>query len=69
MDKDKLDSIVSGVLFDFMGWLTTREDKLILSSSSDASPAVKVIDEFMTMRGINKNCEPMIKYWNIVDIN
>jgi len=49
---EKINSIVTGVLFDFMGWLTTRKEKLVLSSSDDLSPAVSAIQEFLVLREI-----------------
>jgi hypothetical protein len=45
-------AVIAGVLFDFMGWLTSRQKRLVLSSCNDASPAVKVIEEFAKMRGL-----------------
>jgi len=41
---DKL--IASEALFGFCGWLTTRKEKIIMSSSADASPIVELIAEF-----------------------
>ena len=46
-------SIVAGALFDFMGWLTSRKERLVLSSSAEASPAVEAIQEFAKMRGLS----------------
>ena len=39
-------SVIAGALFDFMGWLTTRKERLCLSSADDASPAVTAITEW-----------------------
>ena len=44
---------IAGALFDFMGWLTTRKERLILSSTDNASPAVESITEFAKMRGLS----------------
>jgi hypothetical protein len=63
MSKKLLDRIVSGVLFDFMGWLTCRDERLILSAKDDAGPAAAVISEFLKMRGVDPNCAPLIKDW------
>ena len=46
-------SIVAGALFDFMGWLTSRKERIVLSSSDNASPAVEAITEFAKMRGLS----------------
>jgi hypothetical protein len=46
-------AVIAGALFDFMGWLTTRKERLILSSTDNASPAVESITEFAEMRGLS----------------
>lgn len=46
-------SIVAGALFDFMGWLTTRRERLVLSSVDNASPAADAIKDFAEMRGLS----------------
>ncbi len=45
--------VIAGALFDFMGWLTSRPKRIMLSSSDDASPAVDAITEFAKMRGLS----------------
>jgi hypothetical protein len=50
------------VLFDFMGWLTSRQERIVLSSCDDASPAVKVIEEFAKMRGLSLD-DAKVKDW------
>jgi len=55
-------SVVAGALFDFMGWLTSREKRLILSSVDEASPAVEAITEFAKKRNLSlKYAE--VGYW------
>ena len=63
MSEELLDHIVSGAIYDFMGWLTTRPEKLVLSSADDAAPAADAVKEFLTMRGVDQECEPMISNW------
>ncbi|MGL4891647.1 MAG: hypothetical protein ACRC52_12755 [Aeromonas veronii] len=63
MSQEKLDHFVAGAIFDFMGWLTTRQEKLVLSSADDAAPAAEAVKEFLTMRGVAQDCEPMIHDW------
>ena len=48
-------AVIAGALFDFMGWLTTRKERLILSSTDDASPAADAIKVFAEMRGLSLN--------------
>jgi hypothetical protein len=45
--------VIAGALFDFMGWLTSRDQRLTLSSTDEASPAVAAITEFAKMRGLS----------------
>jgi len=47
------DSVIAGALFDFMGWLTSRKKRLVLSSADEASPAVDAIKDFAKMRGLS----------------
>lgn len=53
MSRESLDHVILGALYDFMGFLTTRKEKLILSSSDDVAPAVEVIKEFCDLRGVD----------------
>jgi len=52
-DEPVAHSVIAGVLFDFMGWLTSRTDRLVLSSADEASPAVEAITEFAKMRSLS----------------
>lgn len=49
------DDIVAGALFDFVAWLTTRKERLVLSSADLATPAVDVLVEFAKMRALRVN--------------
>jgi hypothetical protein len=46
-------TVISGALFDFMGWLTSRKERIVLSSADEASPAVDAIRDFAKMRGLS----------------
>ena len=46
-------AVIVGALFDFMGWLTTRKERLVLSSVDNASPAADAIKAFAEMRGLS----------------
>ena len=46
-------SVIAGALFNFMGWLTSRKERLVLSSTDEASPAVDAITDFAKMRGLS----------------
>lgn len=63
MSQEKLDHVVAGAIYDFMGWLTTRPEKLTLSSSDDAAPAAESVKVFLMLRGVAQDCEPMIHDW------
>jgi len=51
--RREIDAMIAGALFDFMGWLTSRDQRLTLSSTDDASPAVEAITDFAKMRGLS----------------
>lgn len=63
MSLESLDHIVSGVLFDFAGFLTSREERITLSSSDLASPAADAVSEFMRLRGVNEECPPFMQWY------
>jgi hypothetical protein len=46
-------AVIAGALFDFMGWLTSRKERIVLSSADNASPAVEAITEFAKMRSLS----------------
>ena len=56
--------VIAGALFDFMGWLTSREERLVLSSSDEASPAVNAIRDFAKMRGLSLD-DAKVQDWHI----
>lgn len=56
-------SVVLGALFDFMGWLTSRTEQIVLSSTNDASPAVDAITDFAKMRGLRLS-DARVEDWN-----
>ncbi len=56
-------AIIAGALFDFMGWLTSRKERLVLSSADDASPAVEAITEFAKMRDLSLD-DAKVRDWS-----
>ncbi|CAB4152312.1 hypothetical protein UFOVP608_9 [uncultured Caudovirales phage] len=46
-------AVIAGALFDFMGWLTSRKERIVLSSADNASPAVEAITKFAKMRSLS----------------
>ena len=55
--------VVAGALFDFMGWLTSRRERLVLSSTDDAAPAADAIKDFAEMRGLSLD-DAKVQDWN-----
>ena len=53
MSGTPADSCISGALFDLMGYLTTREEVLVLSAHHEASPAVSAITAFAKNRKLD----------------
>ena len=60
-----LHSHIAGALFDFMGWLTSREKRLTLSSTDEAGPAVEAITEFAKMRGLSLQ-DAQVEHWQAI---
>jgi hypothetical protein len=60
-----LHSHIAGVLFDFMGWLTSRKERLTLSSADHAGPAVEAITEFAKMRGLHLE-DAQVEHWQAI---
>jgi len=56
-------SVIAGVLFDFMGWLTSRKERIVLSSADNASPAADAIRDFANMRGLSLD-DAKVLDWN-----
>jgi hypothetical protein len=57
-------AIIAGALFDFLGWLTSRKERLALSRVDDASPAVNAITDFAKMRGLSLD-DARVQDWHI----
>ena len=55
--------VIAGALFDFMGWLTSRPKRIMLSSADDASPAVDAIRDFAKMRDLSLD-DAKVQDWN-----
>lgn len=51
-DRHGADPILAGLLFDFMGFLTSHETRWRFSAYDDASPGVYAIEQFAEKRGI-----------------
>ena len=63
-----LHSHIAGVLFDFMGWLTSREERLMLSSTDEAGPAVEAITAFAKMRHLRLE-DAQVEHWQAILAN
>jgi len=48
-----MDKSIAGALFDFAAYLTGRDEEITLSAHHDASQAVKAIEEFANLRGLD----------------
>lgn len=58
MSQEKLNHVVTGVLFDFIGFLTSRKERIVLSSSDDAVPAVEALRAFLYEKNI-EDADPL----------
>lgn len=57
-----INNTVTGALYDFMGYVTTRKTAVTFGSAFDANPAVRLLEEFCNLRGLDLT-EPDIKGW------
>jgi hypothetical protein len=62
MSIESLDHIVSGAIFDFAGFLTTRPERVTASSTDNAAPMADAVKAFLTLRGVDQNCEPFFQW-------
>ncbi len=60
--NEELQRIISGAIFDFAGYLTTREKVIEVGSSSNASPIVELIIEWAKLRNLNSE-DADVEYW------
>jgi hypothetical protein len=56
-------ALIAGALFDFLGYLTTRDETLKLGSCEHATPAVDALAAWAETRNLDLD-EPAIKDWN-----
>jgi hypothetical protein len=62
MSIESLDHIVSGAIYDFAGFLTTRDERVTFSATDNAAPAADAVKAFLTLRGVDQNCEPFFQW-------
>lgn len=60
--KKEEDQAFAGLLFDFMGFLTTHETRWKFSAYDDATPGVQALEQFAEKRGLSLD-EPDISGW------
>ena len=59
-----MDDKISGAMFDFMGWLTTREGTLQIGSIHNVVPLIEAFTEWAKMRRLNTD-NAQVREWNI----
>ncbi|MFA5376619.1 MAG: hypothetical protein WC455_12805 [Dehalococcoidia bacterium] len=57
-----LEKLIAGAIFDFVAFLTTRDEQITLSAHHNASPAVKAIEEFAATRSLSLD-EADVQEW------
>jgi hypothetical protein len=55
-------TIIAGALFDFMGYLTSRTKRIVLSASDEVTPAVDAIRDFAKKRGLSLD-DALVREW------
>lgn len=56
------DAKVAGALFDFIGFLTTRDKRITLSSSYPSTPALDALEDWAKLRGLDIS-EAAVRDW------
>lgn len=54
-DEEKFTKIALGIIYDFGGYLTTRDEEVTLSTHHDSGVMVDLIGDFLEKRGIEKD--------------
>jgi len=62
MKNQVVNNIVSGAIYDFAAWLTTREEQIKASSKDDAAPIANAVKEFLKIREVDES-NPLIQDW------
>ena len=57
-------AIGAGAIYDFAGYLTSRDKRITLSWADDAGPAADAIKVFLEKRGISDDVTPAIADWH-----
>lgn len=62
--QGELQNIIEGALFDFLGFLTTRETEVTLGASHESPPVVAVLEDWREKRGLFRaSGEPRVNDW------
>jgi hypothetical protein len=56
--------MVSGALYDFVAYLTSLKEPIVLGSSEDCIPAIDKLVEWAQLRGLDIDDSPNINDWN-----
>lgn len=67
MQKSNLTA--SEALYSFIGWLTTRKERSVISASDNAAPAAVLVNHFIKVQGIQEPREDWPKCTNIIPMN
>lgn len=59
----QLHAIISGAIFDFAGFLTTREKVIEIGSSANAAPVADLVSEWLEKRGVSMD-DAMVQTWS-----
>jgi len=62
-DQEALQQIIAAALYDFGGFITTRQKQLVASATDNAADTVEALKEFMEKRGINPCQDVPVLSW------
>jgi hypothetical protein len=62
MSIERLDHIVAGAIYDFGGYLTSRDERIVASATDNAAPMADAVGAFLDLRGVDRDCEPFFQW-------
>lgn len=63
MTDKMIEKLVTAALYDFGGWLTSRQQEMTVSETNDAAPMAEALAEFCGMRGLSSTEEIPVLTW------
>lgn len=60
--KQETHDIIAGAIYDFMAWLSTRDEPITIGSNNDCAPLPPLIEEWAATRGLDTSHADVMKW-------